>query len=98
MALTSVKDGLGRSLTSAADTHPSNSSRRGHILRNGAIKMKEEAARLFDDELVSYLDGDHHADEIQVRFNMPWSALEKALGVEEIKDGKGRRGVTVIYR
>lgn len=51
-----------------------------------------------EEELVRYLDGMHHADEIQVCFRMGWKELERILGVGEVLGGKGMKGVAVIYR
>jgi hypothetical protein len=53
---------------------------------------------VLEEELLRYLDGTHHTDEIQVRFGVSWSKLEKMLGLEDIKDGKGKKGIAVIYR
>jgi len=97
--------GLGRSLTSAsaADTHPSVSSRRTGTLRSGTLALMTNRAnekRMFEleDELLGYLDGHHHTDEIQVRLGMGWAQLEKVLGLDELKAGVGRKGVAVVYR
>jgi hypothetical protein len=56
--------------------------------------------RLFEleDELVGLLDGHHHADEIQVRLGIGWAQLEKLLGLDEIRNGVGKRGVAVVYK
>lgn len=97
---------MGRSLTSgsAADTHPSISSRRTGTLRSGTLVMGSSARvndkRLFEleDELVGLLDGHHHADEIQVRLGIGWAQLEKLLGLDEIRNGVGKRGVAVVYK
>lgn len=59
-----------------------------------AIKQAEE----LEEELIGFLDGSHHADEIQVRFGWSWGQLEKILGLDEVIGGMGRKGVTVIYR
>jgi hypothetical protein len=61
--------------------------------------LREEQNRMvLEEELLRYLDGTHHTDEIQVRFGVSWSKLEKMLGLEDIKDGKGKKGIAVIYR
>lgn len=101
MGLTHMRDSYPRSLGSAADTQPSNSSRRtGAGPRSGGLKtLREEQHRMvLEEELLRYLDGTHHTDEIQVRFGVSWSKLEKMLGLEDIKDGKGKKGIAVIYR
>lgn len=97
-AFTSMRDSFPRSLGSAADTHPSNSSRRGATMRSGALKLREEVTRAEEEELSKYLDGNHHGDEIQVRFGLSWNQLAEKLGVDELKEGKGKKGVTIIYR
>lgn len=99
LPLTTMRGSLSRSLNSAGETHPSNSSRRTlGTLRSGAIKIREERHQVLEESLLEYLDGNHHSDEIQVRFKMGWSQLEKLLGLEEVKQGKGSKGITVIYR
>lgn len=64
---------------------------------NGAIRMREQPTHAWD-ELLSYCDGSHHSDEIQVKFGMGWRELEKVLGLEGCKDGKGKKGIAVVYR
>ncbi|KAL1408702.1 Nitrogen permease regulator 2 [Vanrija albida] len=107
-------DTMGRSITSAADTHPSISSRRTNgngTLRSGggaamssfhsiAAARARDGGRQFEreDELIGYLDGSHHADEIQVRMGMSWAQLENVLGLDELDDGVGSKGVAVVYR
>jgi hypothetical protein len=98
MGFTSMRETFPRSLGSAADTQPSNSSRRTGPPKPGALKVKEEVYRVLEEDLVRYLDGAHHTDEIQVRFGLSWARLEAILGVEEMKDGRGKKGVTVVYR
>lgn len=46
-------------------------------------------ARGYDPELLSYLDGNHHTDEIQVRFGMGYAELERVLNMV---GGEGRTG------
>jgi len=85
---------LALSLGSAGE-----SSRRTHgTLRSGTLRVREEQSRAMEEDLMKYLDGKHHSDEIQVRFGMGWAKLERVLGVEEIKDGRGRKGVAMVYR
>jgi hypothetical protein len=74
------------------------------MLRAGtALKMRHAAAgeqiatRLFE-EIVKLCDGAHHSDEIQVRFGVSWKDLERILGLDGVKDGKGRKGVVVVFR
>jgi len=104
MNLTQVSNGhaareaFSRSVHSAADTQPSNSSRRTLGSKSAALKIKDGRRRLLESEMMRYLDGNHSADEIQVMFGISWSQLEKLLGLDEIKDGKGRTGVSVILR
>lgn len=102
----------GRSMTSAPDTHPSLSSRRAGTLRStgggsgftgqvgGLSHPKQREGRRFEleDELICLLDGHHHADEIQVRMGMSWSQLEVVLGLDELHNGVGRKGIAVVYR
>ncbi|EIW65977.1 hypothetical protein TREMEDRAFT_70382 [Tremella mesenterica DSM 1558] len=91
MAMTSSTGGnLGRSMVSA-ETH--STGRRG--IRSGALRVKEDRV---DDEMLGYLDGRHHTDDIQVRFNVGWVQLEKILGLDGMIGGKGKKGVTIIYR
>lgn len=94
MAFTSMRNSFPRSLGSAGE-----SSRRTHgTMRSGALRVKEEQNRALEEELVRYLDGSHHTDEIQVRFGMGWGQLERVLGLEELREGKGRKGVALVYR
>lgn len=95
-ALTNMRDSYPRSLGSAAETHLSTGSKRGN-LRSAAIRIREAESRALEEELIRYLDGMHHADEIQVRFRLGWKELEKILGVGEV-GGKGKKGVAIIYR
>ena len=86
----------GRSHASA-ETHGSSKFTRAGM-KAGALRVRDDVV---DAGLLSYLDGRHHADEIQVRFKMGWKQLEKVLGLEDIvegKEGKGKKGITVIYR
>lgn len=61
---------------------------------------RQREGRLYEleDELLGYLDGHHHTDEIQVRMGMSWAQLEKVLGLDEIKNGVGRKGIAVVVR
>lgn len=94
-----LKDSYTRSMISAGgETQPSQGSRRGHVLRGTALRAKEAEERRFEEDLIGYLDGRHHTDEIQVRFGLSWGQLERLLGVGEIRDGVGRKGVTLVYR
>lgn len=108
---TSVRDSYQRSLASAGETQPSTGSRRGHPgyhhtnsgygqfhLRGPAQRAREADERRFEEDLTRYLDGSHHADEIQVRFGMGWGQLERLLGVGDLKEGRGKKGVTLILR
>ena len=81
-----IKGSLSKSLTSAE--HPSLSSRR---MLKPSMKINEQERRL-DEDLVRYLDGSHHTDEMQVYFGMGWKELEKVLGVE------GKRGIVLVLR
>lgn len=47
------------------------------------------SAHGYDPELLSFLDGNHHTDEIQVRFGMGWAGLERVLSMI---GGEGRTG------
>lgn len=97
-ALTNLRENVPRSLASTGDVHPSISSRKTQgTLRSGGLRDRGEDQRL-EEDLARYLDGRHSADEIQVRFGMSWSQLAKALGVGEVKQGKGRKGVAIILR
>lgn len=103
---------MGRSQTSAPDTHPSMSSRRTGTMRSGGgnsgfagqlgglAHTKQREGRLYEmeDELICLLDGRHHADEIQVRMGLSWSQLEQVLGLDEVTNGVGRKGIAVVYR
>ncbi|WWD17980.1 hypothetical protein CI109_102426 [Kwoniella shandongensis] len=75
----------------------------GHSGVGLSARQREEAAALraaeeLEEELILYLNGKHHADEIQVRFGFGWAQLAKILGVDEMKDGMGRKGVTLVYK
>ena len=85
MALTSMNS-FPRSLGSGGDSRKSR-----------AMRVLEEQNQV-EEELLRYLDGNHHSDEIQVKFGMGWKQLERLLGVDEMKDGKSRKGFTVVYR
>ncbi|WWC66589.1 uncharacterized protein I206_100492 [Kwoniella pini CBS 10737] len=66
-------------------------------------RQREEAAALrkaeeMEEELIGYLDGTHHSDEIQVRFGMSWSKLQGILGLDEMKEGMGKKGISLVYR
>ncbi|WWC86053.1 uncharacterized protein L201_000924 [Kwoniella dendrophila CBS 6074] len=66
-------------------------------------RQREEAAAIkaveeMEEDLIAYLDGTHHSDEIQVRFNMSWSKLESILGLDGVKGGMGKKGVTLVYK
>jgi hypothetical protein len=67
-------------------------------LKHGALKLRDEQTRLLEEDLVKYLDGSHHTDEIQVRFRLGWRELERILGLDELKDGKGKKGIALVYR
>lgn len=82
---------------SAAETHLSTTSKRGN-LRSAVLRVREAESRAMEEELVTYLDGMHHTDEIQVYFRMGWKDLERILGVGEVMSGKGKKGIAVIYR
>jgi hypothetical protein len=104
----------GRSLGSMPDTHPSVSSRRTNTLRSGgglsqfttsagagvSQISRQAQGRLYEleDELLGYLDGHHHTDEIQVRMGMSWAQLEKVLGLDEMRDGVGRKGIAMVVK
>ncbi|BEI96644.1 hypothetical protein CcaverHIS631_0202330 [Cutaneotrichosporon cavernicola] len=103
----------GRSLSSAPD-HPSVSSRRTNTLRSGgglsqlttsagagvSQISRHVQGRLYEleDELLGYLDGHHNTDEIQVRMGMNWTQLEKVLGLDDIRDGIGRKGIAMVTK
>lgn len=61
---------------------------------------RQREGRLYEleDELLGYLDGHHHTDEIQVRMGMSWAQLEKVLGLDEVRNGVGRKGIAVVVR
>ncbi len=63
-----------------------------------AHALSSSGGALLDRDLVIYLDGKHHADEIQVRFGLSWKRLESALGLDEVVGGKGKKGVALLYR
>lgn len=63
----------------------------------GSIGRKEQRWHDQEDRLRSLLDGHHHADEIQVSFGMSWAQLEKVLGLDEMKNGIGKKGIAVVY-
>jgi hypothetical protein len=67
-------------------------------LKGPAARAKEANERRFEEELITFLDGTHHADEIQVKFGLAWGQLEAILGLGGLKDGQGRKGVALIYR
>jgi hypothetical protein len=83
---------------SAAETHLSTGSKNRGNLRSAVLRVREAESRAMEEELVRYLDGMHHADEIQVCFRMGWKELERILGVGEVLGGKGKKGVALIYR
>jgi hypothetical protein len=64
---------------------------------NGVMRIREQPIRPWD-ELLAHCNGSHHTDEIQVRFGMGWRELEKILGLEGCVDGKGKKGIVVVYR
>ncbi|WVW82089.1 hypothetical protein I302_104094 [Kwoniella bestiolae CBS 10118] len=99
----------GTSISHSTGTHGDRHGERGagnSGIRFGLnARQREEAAAIraaeeMEEELMAYLDGTHHADEIQVRFGMGWTKLEGILGVgvEEMRDGMGRKGITLVYR
>lgn len=93
-----MRDSYPRSMGSAAETHLSTGSKNRGNLRSAVLRVREAESRAMEEELVRYLDGMHHADEIQVCFRMGWKELERILGVGEVLGGKGMKGVAVIYR
>ncbi|TYJ57629.1 hypothetical protein B9479_001711 [Cryptococcus floricola] len=92
---------LTTSNTASGGLHPGGS---GFNFRYGmSTRQREEAhaikqAEELEEDLIMFLDGSHHADEIQVKFGWSWGQLEKILGLDEVEDGMGRKGVTVVYR
>lgn len=76
-------------------------------LRDAHLQSSRE--RLWE-ELMKWCDGQHHSDEIQVKFGLSWRDLEKALGIDPKDEGevdgeeqkkrgtRGKRGVEVVYR
>ena len=90
--------GPGRGSTGAgASGFVTGRSRRTN-LKGPAARAREANERRFEDDLIGYLDGAHHADEIQVKFGLAWAQLESILGLGVIKDGKGRKGIALMYR
>lgn len=86
-ALTQVKESsFARSLASAG-THPSQTSKREVRQRQEDVYAREKSL-----VLESYLDGNHHTDEIQIVFRMGWKELEEAIGM------RGSKGVRLVYR
>lgn len=87
-----------------SQSQPSHSSRRiykSHLKSardDYAHALSSSGGALLDRDLVKYLDGKHHADEIQVRFGLSWKRLESALGLDEVVGGKGKKGVALLYR
>lgn len=87
-----------------SQSQPSHSSRRiykSHLKTardDYAHALSSSGGGLLDRDLVMYLDGKHHADEIQVRFGLSWKRLESALGLDEMVGGKGKKGVSLLYR
>ena len=79
--------------TNVKDSFPSVSTEQGVRKRNGALKLKEQQDRQMEEDLVKMLDGTHHTDEIQVRFGMSWTELERAMRGNERRDS-----VVVVYR
>ncbi|KAK8865835.1 hypothetical protein IAR55_000983 [Kwoniella newhampshirensis] len=66
-------------------------------------RQREETAALraaeeMEEELIMFLDGRHHADEIQCNFGIGWAKLANILGVDDMRDGMGKKGVTVVFR
>ncbi|WWD09207.1 hypothetical protein V865_007329 [Kwoniella europaea PYCC6329] len=97
----------GTSVSHSTGTHGDRQGERGagnSGIRFGLnARQREEAAAIraaeeMEEELIAYLDGTHHADEIQVRFGMSWSKLEGILGLEEVKGGMGKKGITLVYK
>ncbi|ODN84327.1 hypothetical protein L202_00301 [Cryptococcus amylolentus CBS 6039] len=92
---------LTTSNTASGGLHPGGS---GFNFRYGmSTRQREEAhaikqAEELEEDLIMFLDGSHHADEIQVKFGWSWGQLEKILGLDEVEDGMGRKGITVVYR
>ena len=70
------------------ESHGSGSRR---TLRSAVVQKRRRVA----EDLVGWLDGMHHADEIQVEFHMGWAELEKILGLD---GGEAKKGVVVLYR
>ena len=91
--------GLGRSLPrSLISLGETQSSSKRTTLRGGETKLRERQSRQLEEDLVKYLDGFHSADEIQVRFGLSWKELEDLLGLDQIKEGKGKKGVSLVIR
>jgi hypothetical protein len=63
-----------------------------------SARASEKRRHEMEDELLGYLDGHHHTDEIQVRMGMGWAQLAKTLGLDELRNGNGKKGVAVVYR
>lgn len=96
-AMTNMRDSYPRSMGSAAETHLSTGSKRNN-LRSAVLRVREAESRAMEEDLVRFLDGMHHADEIQVYFRIGWKELERILGVGEVLGGKGKKGISIIYR
>ena len=85
-------------LTAMLGSGGDSSRRTPGTVRSVTLRTREEQTRVLEEDLLVYLDGKHHSDEIQVRFGMGWGQLERVLGVEETKGGMGKKGVALVYR
>lgn len=70
----------------------------GGLVHNTTSRQREGRPYELEDELICLLDGHHHADEIQVLMGMSWTQLESVLGLDELQNGVGRKGIAVVYR
>ncbi|KAK4686544.1 nitrogen permease regulator 2, partial [Tremellales sp. Uapishka_1] len=83
------------SISSALESQNSGTGSRKTLRSGGRSKEEDRMKEL--EEMLGYLDGYHHSDEIQVRYGINWTTLEKILGAEECR-GPGRKGVTLVLR
>ncbi|KAF9265481.1 NPR2-domain-containing protein [Marasmius fiardii PR-910] len=69
------------------------------VLTNTTTVPSAPASSLYPPELVEQLDGEHHTDELAVRFQVGWPLLEQWLMAIGGGEGEGDFGrVCIIYR
>ncbi|TFK42397.1 nitrogen permease regulator 2-domain-containing protein [Crucibulum laeve] len=87
-------------LTTPSRPRVSRSPSAPHIQQlRGTISTQMQSTHPFPAALVPLLDGDHHTDDIAVRFEAGWPLLEKWLTAIGEGDGNGDYGrVVIIYR